>query len=444
MIEKRKNLLSIFNAAINSVEPAAAIRSVLKREGNDLICQDKDKKQRLAPDQFKHIYVVGCGKAVVPMLSAVEAFLNGWITKGIVTTKYGHTGAAPIKNTIIFQAGHPLPDRAGQASCRQMLDLLENAGENDLVIALISGGGSALWPQPVETISFKDKCAVNDALIHCGADIHEINCVRTHLSRVKGGQAAKAAAPARVIALVISDVIGNDLGVIASGPFAPDRTTYEQALDIIERYGISSLLSDPVMNHLRRGIRGKIAETPKGGELYFKQISHFLCATNGIAVKAAAAKAKSLGYQPVIFPEPLSGEARDAAGRFVSEILKQRRYSSTPVALIAGGETTVSIPGNHGKGGRNQEFVLSAAIKLSGIKKVVVGSCGTDGNDGPTDAAGAMADGRTIKRAASFGMDPAVFLDYHDAYHFFKQLNDLIITGPTNTNVMDVQCALIE
>ena len=443
MVEKREQLRSIFNAAIRSVEPAAAIRSVLNRKGNDLICQGEGKDLRLALDQFKHIYVVGCGKAVSPMLSAVEAILSDRISKGIVTTKYGHIGTPPLSNTVIVEAGHPLPDRNGQVSCRQMLDLLEEAGENDLVIALISGGGSALWPQQVKTISFEDKCAVNDALIRCGADIHEINCVRTHLSRVKGGQAAKIAAPARVIVLVISDVIGDDLGVIASGPFAPDGTTYSEALDIIRRYRISSLLPDPVMDHLEHGAMGKISETPKGDEDFFKQVSHFLCATNRIAVNAAASEAKSLGYQPIVFPKPLSGEARDAADRFVSKILKHRKNGASAVALIAGGETTVSLPNHHGKGGRNQEFVLSAAIKLSGIRKVIVGSCGTDGNDGPTDAAGAIADGRTIERAVSAGLDPDVYLETHDAYHFFEQLGDLIVTGPTNTNVMDVQCALI-
>ena len=443
MVHKENELISVFKAGIRAVDPYAAVKSVLRKENRHLIVGHGQTAVQASLDRIENIFVTGCGKAGAPMLRAVETVLEDRITGGIVTTKYGHVETGLPQKVLLVEAGHPVPDESGRAYCGQALDILANASQKDLVIVLLSGGGSALWPQPVETVGFPEKQKVTEILVGCGADIHEINCVRSHLSRVKGGQAARIAAPAQVIVLVMSDVIGDDLSVIASGPFAPDPTTFSDALNIIEKYNIASVLPKTVVDHLHAGHRGAVTDTPIGSEPFFKRVTHLLCGTNDMALKAAAQKAKELGYDSIVLPKPVSGEAQIAAKEFSAKALAQKNKSQRPAALISGGETTVTLSGSHGKGGRNQEFVLAAAIALDGVEGVVIGSCGTDGNDGPTDAAGAAADGETIQRALQLGLDGKRYLKHHDAYHFFNELDDLIITGPTNTNVMDLQCALI-
>ncbi|THB80966.1 MAG: glycerate kinase [Desulfobacteraceae bacterium] len=444
MIDQKQALLSIFQAGINAVNPYSAIQSVLKRKNNDLIYQVEKKVRHLCLDDYKNVFVTGCGKAAAPMIRAVESLIGDRITSGIVSTKHGHTDTGLSGKITLVEAGHPVPDEAGLTACRQSLDMLDKAAKEDLVIALISGGGSALWPQPVASVSFSDKQHTNEILVGCGADIHEINCVRSHLSGIKGGQAAKAASPATVLVLVMSDVVGDDLGVIASGPFAPSTFTYKDALKIVEKYHIGSRLPNPVIAHLEAGAMGSVSGLPQSGASFFKHTTHLLCATNEVAKNAAAKQAEKLGYSPVIIDEPVIGEARHAAKELLKTITKQHENCPTPLAIISGGETTVTLPQVHGKGGRNQEFALAVALELDGTNGVAVGSCGTDGNDGPTDAAGAIADGSTLKRAKAIGLDGRKFLETHDAYSFFGRLDDLIITGPTNTNVMDIQCALID
>ncbi len=435
--------MSIFEAGIRAVDPFIAVKAVLKKDHKDLVLQAGQKELRCPLGQFKRIFVTGCGKACAPMVRAVEEILGDHITDGIVTVKYGHIGTIVPRFVSLAEAGHPVPDNAGVASCRQALHMIGKATENDLVIALISGGGSALWAQPVASIRFTDKQKTNEILLGCGADIHEINCVRKHLSFVKGGQTASVAAPARVIVLTISDVIGDNLDAIASGPFAPDSSTFGDAINIVEKYKIFSALPQSVIEHLQSGIRGNIPDTPKACDPVFEKVTQVLCATNALAVAAAAQKAELLGYRSYVLPDPVSGEARKAAQMLVKKAMELKKQSLQPVALIAGGETIVTLLDSKGKGGRNQEIALSAALELDGIKGMIAGSCGTDGNDGPTDAAGAIADGKTVARAQKLGLDCRQYLKRHDAYHFFHKLDDLIITGPTNTNVMDIQCLLI-
>jgi len=443
MNSKRKTLLSIFKAGIRAVDPFVAVKAVLKRDQNDLVLKTGQKEWRKPLNKFKRIFVTGCGKAGTPMVRAVEEIVGDRVTDGIVTVKYGHTGTIPPRIVSLVEAGHPVPDNAGVASCSQAIDMIGEATKNDLVIALISGGGSALWPQPVVSISFADKQQTNEILLGCGADIHEINCIRKHLSLVKGGQAARATAPARVIVLIISDVIGDNLDVIASGPFTPDSSTFADTWKVVEKYKLSSLLPQPVIEHLQKGALGLIPDTPNACNPVFEKITQVLCASNALALEAAAYKAKELGYKPFVLPDPVFGEAQKAARMLVKKAMKLKNQSLQSVALIAGGETTVTLSDAQGKGGRNQEIVLTAALELDGIEGMIAGSCGTDGNDGPTDAAGAIADGKTVARAQKLGLDCGEYLRRHDAYHFFYRLDDLIITGPTNTNVMDIQCVLI-
>ncbi|MCP4722828.1 MAG: glycerate kinase [Desulfobacteraceae bacterium] len=435
--------MSIFKAGIHAVDPFVAVKAVLKRDQNDLVLKTGQNEWRKPLDKFKRIFVTGCGKAGAPMVQAVEEIVRDRVTNGLITVKYGHIGTTSPRIVSLVEAGHPFPDNSGIASCSQSLNMIGEATKNDLVIALISGGGSALWPQPVSSICFADKQKTNEILLGCGADIHEINCVRKHLSLVKGGQAARIAAPASVIVLIISDVIGDNLDIIASGPFAPDSSTFADAWKIVEKHKLSSLLPQPVIEHLRSGVLGYIPDTPKTCDPAFEKVIQVLCATNALALEAAAYKAEELGYKPYVLPDPVFGEAQKAARTLVKKAMKLKKQSLQPMALIAGGETTVTLSDADGKGGRNQEIALAAALELDGIEGVIAGSCGTDGNDGPTDAAGAIADGKTVARAQKIGLDCEEYLRHHNAYHFFSKLDDLIITGPTNTNVMDIQCVLI-
>jgi len=435
--------LSIFKAGIRAVDPLLAVKSVLKTDQNNLVLKSGQEQWQKPLDTFERIFVTGCGKAGAPMVQAVEDILKSRITDGAVTVKYGHAGVVVPHSVSLVEAGHPVPDKSGAAHCSDALGMLSRATEKDLVLALVSGGGSALWPQPVPSIHFADKQKTNEILLGCGADIHEINCVRKHLSLVKGGRAAGTAAPAEVIVLIISDVIGDDFDIIASGPFTPDSSTFVQAWRVVEKYKLSSVLPQRVVKHLESGVLGNIAETPDRFDPVFEKVTQVLCATNSLAVKASAQKAKELGYEAYVLPDPVSGEAREAAIMLVKKAVELKKQTSQPAALIAGGETIVTLSDVHGKGGRNQELILAAAIKLEGIEGIIAGSCGTDGNDGPTDAAGAMADGKTVARAQKLGLNCGEYLRHHDAYSLFSELDDLIVTGPTNTNVMDIQCLLI-
>jgi hydroxypyruvate reductase len=326
------------------------------------------------------------------------------------------------------------------------VDIASSAGEKDLVLCLVSGGGSALLPLPVEGVNLQEKQETTKALLACGATIHEVNAVRKHMSRVKGGGLARAMHPATLISLILSDVIGDDLDVIASGPTVPDLSSFQDCMNILNKYGIRDMIPETVLTHIQKGIEGRVPETPKSGDPVFTNTESVIIASNLACVLAAEEKAQNLGYYTLVLSTMIEGETREVAGVHIAiakEILKTGRPVSPPACVLSGGETTVTITGR-GLGGRNQEFVLAGAMALNGGEGIVVLSAGTDGTDGPTDAAGAIADGQTIQRAEGLGLKPSDFLSKNDSYHFFQKLEDLVKTGPTNTNVMDLRILLVE
>lgn len=429
----------IFAAALAAVEPGAAVRRHLRVEGNHLLAG----RARLDLRRVRRVLVVGAGKAGAAMAAAVEGILGDRVAGGLVTVKAGHT--ASLRRVRLCEAAHPVPDEAGVDGARRMLALLRDAGEGDLVIACISGGGSALLPLPAEGLGLSEKQEVTRLLLACGATIQEINAVRKHLSDVKGGLLARAAAPAPVVACILSDVIGDPLDAIASGPTAPDPTTFGDALGILDRYGLREKVPAAVRAHLEAGARGERPETPKPGDPIFARVTNVLVANSAQAVEAAEVEANRLGLRALVLSTTVDGETREVA-RVHAAVAREVRAFGRPVAapacMISGGETTVTIRGP-GKGGRNQEFVLAAALALEGVPGVVVFSAGTDGTDGSTDAAGAVADGESCTRARALGMDPQDHLDRNDAYPLYRALGDLVITGPTLTNVMDLRLLLI-
>jgi hydroxypyruvate reductase len=392
-------------------------------------------------DKFQNVYVLGAGKAVAAMAQPVERMLGKRIAGGLLNVKYGH--AAPRLRRVEFnECGHPIPDRNGEAGALRMVEIARQAGPGDLLLCLISGGASALLPLPAPPITLEEKQETTRLLLNCGADIHEINCIRKHLSQVKGGQLAQFAYPATVLALILSDVIGDDLDAIGSGPTVPDRSTFGEARAILQKYGIAGQVPAAV----RERLAGNLAETPKPGDKIFATVQNLIVGSNRLAVDAAAGQARALGYRTCVLSTFMEGETKEVA-RVHAAIAKEIRASGRPVkppaCVISGGETTVTIRGT-GLGGRNQEFALAAADVLSATAVVAaVCSVGTDGIDGPTDAAGALVDSTTLDRAAAAGLVPARYLQNNDAYAFFDALADLINTGPTGTNVGDLQVILL-
>jgi hydroxypyruvate reductase len=435
----RKQALQIFRAALAAADPAEAVARHLSVDGDKLVVGDR--RYRLG--SFENIYVLGAGKASAAMASAVERILSRRVTGGLINVKDGHL--ARLRRIELNECGHPVPDQRGVDGARRIAAIARGATGHDLVLCVISGGASALMPAPAPPITLEEKQAVTKLLLACGANIHEMNAVRKHISELKGGQLARLAAPATVVSLLLSDVIGDDLDVIGSGPTAPDPSTFAGAREILSRYGVWDPAPKSVRERLEGGIAGEIAETPKAGASVFKRTQNLVIGSNNLAVTAAADHARSLGLRTVVLSTFVEGETRDVArmhAAIAKEILASGRPVKPPACIISGGETTVRIRGT-GLGGRNQEFALAAAIDLAGLDRVVVLSGGTDGTDGPTDAAGAMADGRTIARARRLGLDPARYLDNNDSYRFFDPLDGLLRTGPTNTNVMDVHVVLV-
>ncbi len=381
--------------------------------------------------------MVGAGKAAAAMAAAVEANWSGAI-EGLVVTRYGH--AAPCRYIEVVEAAHPVPDAAGRDAARRILDKVGGLGPDDLVLCLLSGGGSALLALPAPGITFEDKQAINRALLRSGARIGEMNCVRKHLSSIKGGRLAIAAAPAPVVSLMISDVPDDDPSVIASGPTVPDATTSADAIAILRKYGIE--IPSSVLRHLE----GPSAETPKPGDPRFEKVTNLVIATPQDALEAAAQVARSAGFRPLILGSAIEGEARDV-GLVHAGIAKQvagyGQPAEPPCVLISGGETTVTVRG-HGRGGRNAEFLLSLAIALAGKAGIAALAADTDGIDGSEDNAGAVVLPDTLDRAARAGIDPKAHLAGNDAYPLFAKLGDLVVTGPTRTNVNDFRAILID
>ncbi len=438
-LQLRKAAAAILTAAVRAVEPAAAVRRMLVRRGHRLRLDTRWYDLR----QSRRIFVVGAGKAAAPMAAALEQVLGRRITDGLVIVKYGHAGS--LRRIRLVEAGHPLPDAAGERGAAQMLDLLRSASEDDLVVCLISGGGSALLPAPVPGLSLQDKIAVTGLLLRSGATIQEINIVRKHLSQVKGGRLAQAAAPARLLVLVLSDVVGDPLDAIASGPTSPDPTTFADALAVVRRYQMEDRLPAAALAYLRRGASGHEAETPKPGDPLFRRVQVVVVGNNLQALAAASHRAKGLGFRVLVLTPFLEGEAREVARVFASvarSVRAVRTPLGPPACVLAGGETTVTVQGP-GRGGRCQEFALAAAAAIAGRPDTVVAGFGTDGTDGPTDAAGALVDGETTARAISLGLDLARALADNDSHAVFRDLGDLLVTGPTKTNVNDIYLALV-
>ena len=430
----------IFKHALAAVDPYSSVHSYLSLNGSILIVGDK----KYSLDNFDRIIVVGAGKASAPMARAVEEILGDRITEGLVVVKYGHT--EQLTRVQLREAGHPLPDAAGVSAAQEITKLISSADEKTLVLCLISGGGSALLVSPVEGISLEDKLQTTKLLLASGAAIEEVNAVRKHCSRVKGGRLAAAAYPATVVALLLSDVIGDPLDVIASGPTAQDSSTFEDAVTILKKYALINKVPRGVKKFLEAGAAGTQAETPKAGDRIFNAVQNRIIGSNCQALSAAREKAIALGFNTLTLTSSLQGEAKEIAKVFTA-MAREIRATSTPLSppacILAGGETTVTIQGN-GKGGRNQEMALSAAIELAGMNNVLFLSAGTDGTDGPTDAAGAFAFGDTTAKGKEHGLDAVDFLTQNDSYHFFEKTGDLFITGPTRTNVMDIQILLVE
>lgn len=446
-IEADLSIQSIFEAALVAVDPAVAVRRALQRQGEALIV--RDRSYDLAA--FARIIVVGAGKAGAPMAQAVEAILGGRITGGCVVVKYGHeaTGSAGTSSVGIAQAGHPVPDQAGLEAGAEVLVWAEEAGAGDLVICLLSGGGSALLEALAPGLTLTDLQTTTGLLLASGASIGEVNTLRKRLSLVKGGQLARAIAPATLITLVLSDVVGSPIEAIASGPTVPDSTTWADAWAVVERYGLLERLPVAVRQRLQAGLAGMLPETPKAGDPIFDRNQTVIVADNARAAEAARGEAARQGYQAMIVTTFLEGEAREAAKFAVAlarEVQTHHRPCTPPACLILGGETTVTLTdcAHPGRGGRNQELALAAAISLAGSEGIMIASLGTDGSDGPTDAAGGLVDGQTVARGLALEMDAASYLRRHDAYPYLDATGALVRTGPTRTNVNDLVLVLVE
>ncbi|MBI3629804.1 MAG: glycerate kinase, partial [Candidatus Rokubacteria bacterium] len=418
---------AVWGAALAAGDVDPIVRGALRRYGTTITAGPLALDLR----RVRRVVVLGAGKASAAMARVLEDILGDRIAGGLVVVKDGYR--RPTKTIQIAEASHPVPDERGRAAAGELLRLAESAGADDLVIFLVSGGGSALLPAPVPPIILAEKREITRLLLGAGADIGELNCVRKHLSLLKGGQLARAAAPAHVLTLALSDVIGNPVDVIGSGPTAPDPSTFAQALEILDRFRLRERAPRSVVERLEAGARGEVPETPKPDDPLFARVTNVVIGDNALVVEAARARAAELGYEPVVLTRSLSGEARDAARDFVA----RGRTLTTPACLIAGGETTVTVRGR-GVGGRCQEFALAAAIEVAGSGNLTVLAAGTDGTDGPTDAAGAIADGGTVSRATALRLDAQSFLEANDSYSFFGELRDLVVTGPTATNLLDV------
>ena len=433
----RQKVARIMAAGLKAVDPRSAISNHVKSVKESI----EINGDRFSLPLTGRIFVIGAGKAGQPMASAVSEILSKKIENGLVIVKDGyHDLSSPIENIEIVEAGHPIPDNRGAQATKRIIELLNHTRKDDLVICLISGGGSALMVSPVEGISLAELQDLTAELLASGATINEINTLRKHLDQVKGGQIARYAAPARLISLILSDVVGDPLEVIASGPTVPDSTTYDEAINILTKYQIENRISRKIIKHLESGKRGEIPETPKANDLVFKNVTNFVIGSNLVAGQGALKQAKKEGFHTMLLTNYLQGEAKEVA-KALAAILRQMASNNPPLprpaCIILGGETTVTLQGN-GQGGRNQEIALASINDLAGINDIALITLATDGGDGSTDAAGAVVTGETFQRAQEAGLDPQIYLRNNDSYNFFKSLNDLVITGPTLTNVNDL------
>ncbi|MBS7609560.1 glycerate kinase [Candidatus Bathyarchaeota archaeon] len=440
--EARRIALEVLKAGVEAVDPRLAVNSFVKRHGNVL----KIGSLTLDLKAFDRILVVGGGKASGAMAEALEGILSDHISSGLVNVLRGTASDFRTQRIAFNEAGHPIPDKDGLEGSRKILELMRGLDDRTLVFCLISGGGSALMPLPATGISLEDKQSLTQILVNrTPATIKEVNAVRKHISAIKGGQLARAAYPATVVSLILSDIVGDPLDSIASGPTVPDTSTFRDAKEVLDRYGVWTSTPDSIKRRIEAGLRGEIPETPKPGDRIFQRVHNIIIGNNRLAAEAACRKAEGLGCRTLLLSSLIQGEARHVGTVYagiMAEVLISGKPVERPAVIVAGGETTVTVTGS-GKGGRNQELVLGASLALQGLKGVAIASIGTDGLDGPTDAAGAIADGYTIERARGMGLDPMEFLRNNDSYSFFLALKDLIFTGPTKTNVNDLAVLVI-
>lgn len=440
----RSEAFQLFQASLRPVNPYEAVKRFVRMEGTRLLLGPEDETPlELNLKEYNRVFLVGGGKATAPMAKAMEDILGPRIEKGLINVKIGFI--EKLRYTEIIEASHPLPDEKGVRGTKMMVELLQQAEEKDLVFSLISGGGSALLPYPAGRIRLEEKQALTKGLLECGAGIDEINAIRKHVSACKGGQMARAAFPATTVNLMLSDVVGDRMDVIASGPFVPDESTFDESWQVLEKYGLMNIPGS-VKEHLQKGRRGEIPETPKAGDPLFDRVHNYIIGSNILALDAGMKEAGKMGYHCLILSSMIEGETKEVARvhtAIAREILKTGLPLPPPACVISGGETTVTIRGK-GMGGRNQEFCLAAAVGIRDLPpRVVVLSGGTDGNDGPTDAAGAIVDPMTLTRGEMEGLRAQEYLADNDSYHYLEKTGDLLITGPTNTNVMDVRFILV-
>jgi hydroxypyruvate reductase len=416
-------IASILSAAIEAVEPGKAVSRFVKLDQNRLVCGD----HLYHLDQYERVYLLAFGKAAMPMSAALVEILGNRLTRGWLVPK--HESGEHDPRLIIQPGSHPLPDENSLKAGEMLLSAVESFTEKDLVFCLISGGGSALVTAPYAGVTLADMRELTRQLLACGARIDEINTLRRHLDRIKGGGLAKHVSPATLVSLILSDVVNSPLEAIASGATAPDPSTLQDVSEIIKKYDLENKIPDSILNHFDQQI-----ETPKPGDELFARVKNILVGSNELAAQAAAQTACDYGFKTIDLGNAWQGEARDVAKTLVEKLLTN---DQSPVCMIAGGETTVTIRGA-GKGGRNQELALAAVPLLADLPDVMLVTLATDGEDGPTNAAGAVVTGETASRAQALGLNPAEYLANNDSYHFFEQLGDLLKPGPTGTNVNDL------
>jgi len=435
----REAIELIFLAGVRSVLPVSLMADVMSLRDQILSIGGNT----ISLGSIENIYVIGAGKASAAMGHYVETILGNRIKSGHIVVKYGHS--CKLKRIEVTEAGHPVPDANGLKATKEIIRIAENASGNDLVICLISGGGSALMADLPEDLLPEELYIVNNLLVRCGATINEINCVRKHLSKVKGGQLSRMVRPARLVTFIVSDVVGNPPEVIASGPTVPDPSTFGEALDVINKYNLASDITSGVMRYLNEGAAGIHPETPKPGDPVFEGVLNILAGTNQNALKGAKAEAQKLGFNTFIINDAVQGDVESVSEMIVSTAVSFKNNDNIPkpVCLLFGGETTIKVTSD-GMGGRNQHLALSAAMRLQNLPGITFLAAGTDGNDGNTDAAGAIVDSDTVTAALNKNMDPAVYLSEFDTYNFFRKTGGLVKTGPTYTNVMDLLITVVE
>jgi glycerate-2-kinase len=435
-IEGRRIALDIIEYALKTIDPYKAVRKTVFIDDERLIVG----QLKYDLSEIRNIYVVGAGKGTLRIAEALEDILGNRIRRGIIIEK--EVNGHKLKTIEVLRGGHPIPNEAGAEGAKKIVELAKSAQENDLVFVCVTGGCSALMPLPVEGISLEDKKRVTDLLLKSGATIEELNAVRKHISAIKGGRLAKYIHPAEVINLIVIDEVAG----LPWGPTVPDTTTFEDAVRALKKYDLWEKVPDSVRKHLQRGLSDPSLETPKPKDFEGLKVHNIILGNNEIACEAAEKKAKELGFNSMILSTVLEGESREVGivlAGIAKEIERRNRPLKPPCVLVSGGETTVTIVGEAGEGGRNQELALASSLKIDGSKNIVITSIGTDGTDGPTDIAGGIVDGYTLRRAREKGIDIFENLMKHNSSFVFRQLKDAIFTGPTGTNVMDLTLVVV-